>query len=160
MRPRPAPREGRGALGSRRRRCRPTRRCRVLGAVSAPHREAPGGGRLSSADEVAKGIRTPSRIRCRMARFCYSPEEAKNDAPCREGDQRDAVAQGVNGLHQDVERDLQRKKKRCELLVAAGTEGPSPDLRVPFPARRLSGPGNHEPPVPLPHAEPKPPPPL
>lgn len=148
------------ALGSRRRRCRPTRRRRVSGAVSAPHREAPGGGLLSSADEVAKGIRPPSRIRCRMARFCYSPEEAKNDAPCREGDQRDAVAQGVNGLHQDVERDLQRKKKRCELLVAAGTEGPSPDLRVPFPARQLSGPGNHEPPVPLPHAEPKPPPPL
>lgn len=49
---------------------------------------------------------------CRIAHFCYSPEEAKNYAPRCKGDQRDAVAQGVNGLHQNIKRDLQRKKKR------------------------------------------------
>lgn len=55
----------------------------------------------------------PSPVFGRITTFCCLPEEAKNYASCCKGDQRDAVAQGVNGLHQNVERDL--KEKRCIL---------------------------------------------
>lgn len=55
------------------------------------------------------------------------PEEAKNHASRREGDQRDAVAQGVDGLYQDIKRDLQRKKNHvCELWGPAGDTGTVP----------------------------------
>ena len=57
----------------------------------------------------------------RITHFCCLPEEAKNYASCCKGDQRHAVAQGVNGLHQNVERDL--KEKRC---VRQPQRGPPP----------------------------------
>ena len=46
----------------------------------------------------------------RITQFCYLPEEAKNYASCCKGDQRGTVAQGVHGLHQNVERDLKEKE--------------------------------------------------
>lgn len=51
-----------------------------------------------------------SCILCRITNFCSLPEEAQNYASCCKRHQRDTVAQGVNGLHQNIKRDLQRKK--------------------------------------------------
>lgn len=84
----------------------------------------------------------PRHVLCRTAHSCYSPEQAKNHASRREGDQRDAVAQGVHGLYQDVKRDLQRKKNHvCERLGPAGDTGTVPRSQTaagPFTKGRFS----------------------
>ena len=50
-----------------------------------------------------------SHVFGRMASFCYLPEEAENDASCCQGNQRDTVAQGINGLYEDIKRDLKER---------------------------------------------------
>lgn len=51
-----------------------------------------------------------SHVSGRIAYFCHLPEEAKNYASGCKGNQRDTVAQGVNGLHQNIKRDLKERK--------------------------------------------------
>lgn len=85
----------------------------------------------------------PSHIPSRIAHLCYLPEEAKNDASCCKGSQRDAVAQGVGGLHQNIERDLQRQTSRLS-GGQRGAEG-SPRPRMLFAQDLLSAADGLEP---------------
>lgn len=78
---------------------------------------------IFSSPQMGSGVineQPPSQVPSRIAHLCYLPEEAKNDASCCKGSQRDAVAQGVSGLHQNIERDLQRQTSICEQWPARG----------------------------------------
>ena len=95
-----------------------------LGAVSLP---APLPGLTAYADHLPASHSVELLVP-------YSPEEAENYASGREGNQRDTVAQGINGLHQNIERDLQRRKNvSVSHWWLAPDKGPGPRSDGAFP---------------------------
>lgn len=104
-------------------------------ALSGEHDQARGSESPHSS-AGPDGLRGPSpRLTLWNCSFPYSPEEAENYASGREGNQRDTVAQGINSLHQNIERDLQRRKNvsvsHWWLASDKGT-GPRSDGAFPF----------------------------